>query len=97
MKTRQQYMPEFKRRALGLARESNKPLAQIAKELDIKVNTLYNWHQLVLKKADAAFTNRPTLNEQELEIKRLRSKIVELEEEKIILKKAAAYFAKESL
>ena len=65
MKTRQQYTPEFKRRALELARESNKPLAQIAKELDIKVNTLYNWHQLVLKKADGAFTNRPALSEQE--------------------------------
>lgn len=97
MKYRQQYTPEFKRRALELARDSGKPLAQVAKELDLKPNTLYNWHQLALKKADAAFTNRPALSEQELEIKRLKAKIAELEEEKIILKKAAAYFAKESL
>ena len=97
MKTRQQYTPEFKRRALELARQSKRPLAQITKELDIKVNTLYNWHQLALSKVDAVFSNRPTLSEHELEIKRLKAKIAELEEEKIIFKKATAYFAKESL
>ena len=61
MKTKQQYTLEFKRRALELAQESGNPLAQIAKELDIKINTLYNWHQLALNKANAAFTNVPPL------------------------------------
>lgn len=96
MKHRNQYTPEFKRRALELVKESGKSIARVAKELDIKPNTLYNWHQLGLKKADVAFNNRPALSEQELEIKRLKAKIAELEEEKLILKKAAAYFAKES-
>ncbi len=40
--TRQQYTPEFKRRAVALLVESGKPVALMAQELDIKENTLYN-------------------------------------------------------
>lgn len=50
MKHRNQYTPEFKRRALELVKESGKSIACVAQELDIKPNTLYNWHQLALKK-----------------------------------------------
>ncbi|MCL6327321.1 transposase [Pectobacterium polaris] len=41
--TRQQYTPEFKRRAVALLLESGKSVARMAQGLDIKENTLYNW------------------------------------------------------
>ncbi|QQA77630.1 transposase [Pectobacterium parmentieri] len=44
--TRQQYTPEFKRRAVALLLESGKSVARMAQELDIKENTLYNWKKL---------------------------------------------------
>ncbi|MBI0561884.1 transposase, partial [Pectobacterium parmentieri] len=85
--TRQQYTPEFKRRAVALLLDSGKSVARMAQELDIKENTLYNWKKLYQDKADAAFSNTPQLSEQELEIRRLKAKIAELEEDKLILKK----------
>ncbi|MBI0472901.1 transposase [Pectobacterium parmentieri] len=94
--TRQQYTPEFKRRAVALLLDSGKSVARMAQELDIKENTLYNWKKRYQDKAGAAFSNTPQLSEQELEIRRLKTKIAELEEDKLILKKAAAFFARES-
>ncbi|AYH02017.1 transposase [Pectobacterium parmentieri] len=44
--TRQQYTPEFKRRAVALLLDSGKSVARMAQELDIKENTLYNWKKL---------------------------------------------------
>ncbi|MBI0519690.1 transposase, partial [Pectobacterium parmentieri] len=75
---------------------SGKSVARMAQELDIKENTLYNWKKRYQDKADAAFSNTPQLSEQELDIRRLKAKIAELEEDKLILKKAAAFFARES-
>ncbi|MBI0566178.1 transposase, partial [Pectobacterium parmentieri] len=69
---------------------------RMAQELDIKENTLYNWKKRYQDKAGAAFSNTPQLSEQEREICRLKAKIAELEENKLILKKAAAFFARES-
>ncbi|QPK20848.1 transposase [Pectobacterium parmentieri] len=94
--TRQQYTPEFKRRTVALLLDSGKSVARMAQELDIKENTLYNWKKRYQDKADAAFSNMPQLSEQELDIRRLKAKIAELEEDKLILKKAAAFFARES-
>ncbi|PWD55550.1 hypothetical protein DF211_23255 [Pectobacterium parmentieri] len=81
---------------MALLLESGKSVARMAQELDIKENTLYNWKKRYQDKADAAFSNMPQLSEQELEIRRLKAKIAELEEDKLILKKAAAFFARES-
>ncbi|KFX11531.1 transposase, partial [Pectobacterium betavasculorum] len=86
----------FKRRAVALLLESGKSVARLAQELDIKENTLYNRKKRYQDKADTAFSNTPLLSEQELEIRRLKAKIAELEEDKLILKNAAAFFAWES-
>ncbi|WP_081926267.1 transposase, partial [Pectobacterium betavasculorum] len=56
---RQQYPPEFKRRAVALLLESGKSVARLAQELDIKENTLYNRKKRYQDKADAAFSNTP--------------------------------------
>lgn len=94
--TRQQHTQEFKRRAVALLLESDKSVARMADELGIKENTLYNWKKQYQEKAEAAFSNSPRCSDQELEIRRLKAKIAELEEDKLILKKAAAFFARES-
>ncbi|KAA8994542.1 transposase [Affinibrenneria salicis] len=49
--SRQQYTPEFRRRAIALLPESGKSVARMAQEPDIKENTLYNWKKLYQDKA----------------------------------------------
>ena len=92
---RKSYTREFKIRAVQLMGEGSKPIRQLAEELGVSENNLYNWRRQLREKADKAFSNKPRLDEKELEIRQLKARISELEEEREILKKAAAFFAKE--
>jgi transposase len=92
---RKTYTREFKIRAVQLMGESSKPIRQLAEELGVSENNLYNWRKQLREKADKAFSNQPRLDEKELEIRRLKARVSELEEGREILTKAAAFFAKE--
>lgn len=88
------YPSEFKESAVKLALESTNSVAQTARELGIKANTLYNWMSLYCNTKAA---NQP---EREMshpfdEIKRLKKELAQATQERDILKKATAYFAKE--
>ena len=90
---RKVYTQEFKHQAISLVREANRSAASIAKELDINVNTMYNW----LGSASNTGSNQLINKDSALEIKRLKKELAQAELERDILKKAAAYFAKETL
>lgn len=91
------YPSEFKEEAVKLALSSDKPTSQIAVELGIKPNTLYNWKGKAMKsKTPASKAKKPTshnYSELEREVKRLQKELKRTEMERDILKKAAAYFA----
>ena len=89
---RKQYTNEFKSEAVRLARSSEKPIAQIARDLGINENILYRWMKIFGSPSDGS--GKITPNEHE-ELMRLRRENRVLKEERDILKKAAAYFAKE--
>ncbi|KTD16901.1 transposase [Legionella jordanis] len=89
------YTKEFKIKAIELLEQSNKSLRQIARELGVSENNLYNWRKDYRSNQEKAFPNQPQLDEKDLELRRLKACIAELEEEREILKKAAAFFAKE--
>ena len=90
------YTSEFKESAVKLAIESQVPKAQTAKDLGINVNTLYTWidkYSPVRGKGALMSHN----NEHHFEeIKRLKRELLRVTEERDLLKKAAAYFAKEA-
>ena len=87
------YAPEFRRDAVELYRRSGKPLRELAVELGISTETLRMW----VRQADVDAGERPGLSTEERdELRRLRRQVKVLEEEREILKKAAAFFAKES-
>lgn len=88
------YTKEFKIKAIELLEQSNKPLRQVARELGVAENNLYNWRKRYRDSQEKAFPNQPQLKEKDLELRRLKARIAELEEEREILKKAA-FFAKE--
>ena len=90
----QPYAPEFRAEAIRLARTSGKSHRQIAEDLGVTSETLRLW----LKQADLDDGKRHdglTSEEQE-ELRRLRREVRILREERDILKKAAACFARET-
>lgn len=97
MKKQGRYPKEFKLEAVRLLNEGGKPASELAMELGVKRTLLYRWRDEFNKKGDAAFSNRPgrPTKDQEGELTRLRRENKELREERDILKKAAAYFAKD--
>ncbi len=78
-----------------MAVESDQPVAQTARDLGINANSLYTWitkyHQPESSTSKGSGEKHPYD-----ELKRLRREIAQLKEERDILKKAAAYFAKNS-
>ena len=91
------FTKEFKLEAVRLMESSDKPSSQIALELGIRRNQLYKWKEQLIKHGDLAFKNtagRPT-KENQSELTTLQQENKNLKEEVEILKKAAAYFARE--
>lgn len=92
---RRAFTPEFKTGAVKLVLERGKTLAEVAKNLDLNPSTVSLW----VKRARASSSKPPrgTLNNEEKEeLARLRKEVRELRIEREILKKAAAFFAKEN-
>jgi len=86
------YPAEFRDDVVRVARKHEATISQIAKDFGISEATLHNW----LKKADIEDGARPGLNEAERsELRALKKRNRVLEQEVEILKRAAAYFAKD--
>jgi len=92
---RKTYSREFKVEAVRLLEKGEKPAVQLALELGIRPNMLHKWRDQLRLKGETAFqgAGRPPKG-QESEIARLRAELKRVTEERDILKKAAAYFAK---
>lgn len=93
-KVKTKYTTEFKERAVKMVIRSEKPTSQIANDLGIKVTTLYSWVNKI-KSADNP-TQEQSNEEMFNELVRLKKELSEVKEQRDILKKATAYFAKES-
>jgi len=89
------YSSQFKQDAVKLALESNQSIVQTAKDLGVNPNTLYTW---ISKYRQQSHSSSKSAGEEHPhdELKRLRRENARLKEERDILKKAAAYFAKNS-
>ena len=86
------FPPEFRRDVVAVARKGEAPLAQIAKDFGISESCLHRW----LKIADVDDGIRPgTTSSESAELRELRKRNKLLEQENEILRRAAAFFAKE--
>jgi transposase len=86
---RRKYDEEFKRRAVRLSYGSERPVTAVAESLGINANMLHRWRRQYTPDG-----NKTQMAEQDDELRKLRYRIAELEEENDILKKASAFFAK---
>jgi transposase len=88
------YSPKFKRDAVALVHSTGRPINQVARELGLSHETLRNW--VKRDRIDRGQGEPGELTTSQLEeLRQLRRRVVELEAEREILRRAAAYFAKE--
>lgn len=89
------YTKEFKQEAVRLAETADKPVTEVARELGIRVNQIYKWKKEIEAKANEAFPGKGRQSGIEAELTQLRKEVERLRVENEILKKAAAFFARE--
>ena len=96
MATRRTFSGEFKREAVRLVRERGVSVAQAARDLDLHENVLRKWVRELSGDPEHAFPGQGQMKPEQAEIARLKKEVAKHRMERDILKKAAAYFAKES-
>lgn len=94
--TRKRYTREFKIEAVRLAEMSDKPLIEVAQELGIHHNTLYLWRRQLLAEGQEAFPGQGNHKASDADMVQLRRELARVREERDILKKALAFFSRES-
>jgi transposase len=87
--------PEFRRRAVELAGQGDKRVAEVAKDLGISESCLWNWMRQADVDDNGSATRLTSAEKKELAELRRKNRQLELENE--ILKRAAAYFARENI
>jgi transposase len=92
---RRKYTREFKEEAVRLLKGGDRSLAQIARDIGVSDTTLWGWANGRSKGPQKSTSTQSSLTEAE-ENRQLRRENALLREEREILKKAMAFFAKES-
>jgi transposase len=93
---RQQYTREYKIEAIRLSRDGSRSVAETASALGITANQLHRWRREFGDDGVAAFAGNGVVKAHDEELHRLRRENKRLTEERDFLKKATAFFAKES-
>jgi transposase len=96
MPRRRRFSREFKQEAVRLVQARKVAMAQVARDLDVHVNVLRGWVRAAREDPAHAFPGAGRQKPDDAELTRLQREVVRLRAERDILKKAAAYFAKES-
>ena len=97
MGTRRQFSREFKFEAVRLVRERGVSVAQAARDLDVHENILRKWVREAAGDPQHAFPGQGVMKPEQAQLERLKKENAKLRMERDLLKKAAAYFAKESM
>ena len=92
---RRVFTREFKLEAVQLTEESERSVAEVARDLGIHPNNLYKWRQELASDGKEAFPGQGNVKGEEGEIRRLRRELHRVRQERDILKKALLYFTKE--
>ena len=85
----------FKLEAVRLIRDRGVSYAQASQDLDVHVSQLRDWVKKFSDDPQQAFPSHGQMKPEQLEIARLKREVIKLKAERDILKKAAAYFAKD--
>jgi transposase len=98
---RRSFSPEYRVEAAHLVIDGNRPVAEVARELDLHENLLHKWVREERRRVSAAGSarspdpgeNEPLSSDERAELVRLRAKVAEQSKDIAFLEKASAYFA----
>jgi transposase len=93
-KRKRKYDKEFKIEAVRLATKSDRSTAEVARDLGIHPNLIYNWKESLAEDKDQAFPGQGRLKQEAEEMRRLKRQLADIQEERDILKKALAIFSR---
>ena len=93
---KQRYDGEFKKEIVKLYKSGERTAVSLANEIGVHENTIYKWAEEYKGDPENAFPGSGNQKPEYDELRRLRHRVKEQDEEIAILKKAAAYFAKNS-
>ena len=91
---RRQYDRAFKREAVRLSHDPDRTVAQVARDLGINENNLWRWRKKFAEGGESAFPGIGHQSPEQEELRRLRRELVNVTEERDILKKALAVFSR---
>lgn len=91
---KKQYSVEFKIEAVKRLEKTGENLSKVARELGVAPTTMNGWVQKYKESPETPFPGSGHLKPEDEKLRRLEKEIRDLKEENEILKKAAAYFAK---
>lgn len=94
---RRKFTREFKLEAVRLIRDRGVSYAQASADLNVHTSQLRSWVHKFSDDPQHAFPGNGQMKPEQLEIAQLKREVIRLKAERDILKKAAAYFAKESM
>ena len=95
-RARRSFTPEFKADAVKLCKAGDRTIAQVAEDLDLTETALREWVKKAEETSEDSTSTEPLSGVERDELKELRKRVKRLEMEREILKKAAAFFAKEN-
>ena len=93
-KKRKSYERQFKIDAVNMVVNGNRGVASVARDLGIEANLLHRWKRELAEGNLQAFPGKGRLSPQEEELRQLRRELEQAKEDREILKKALAFFAK---
>ncbi len=91
---RKKFDRQFKLDAVRIVEESDRPIAEVARNLGVPPNMLYKWRNDFLADAKDAFPGKGNLKPEDAELRKLRRELELVREERDILKKALAVFSR---
>ena len=94
---RRRFTREFELEAVRLVTDRGVTIAQASRDLDVNGTVLRRWVKELGSDPQQAFPGHGQQKAEQAEITRLRREVAKLKAERDILKKAAAYFAKDNL
>ena len=97
MATRRRFSREFKVEAVKLVKDRGVSVLQASRDLDLNEGVLGRWVKELAQDEQDAFPGGGNMKPEQAEITRLKKEVAKLKTKCDLLKKAAAYFAKESM